>query len=48
MKSLIKKILKEERQKRSLNDVIFDDLINTFNDEKLIEFFGDNYYLRSL
>ena len=43
MKSLIKKILKEERQKRSLNDVIFDDLINTFNDEKLIEFFGDNY-----
>jgi hypothetical protein len=43
MKSLIRKILKEETQQRSLNDVIFDDLVNTFNDERLIEFFGDNY-----
>ena len=43
MKSLIKKILKEETQQRSLNDVIFDDLVNTFNVEKLIEFFGDDY-----
>ncbi len=43
MKSLIKKILKEETQQRSLNDVIFNDLVNTFNVEKLIEFFGDNY-----
>ena len=43
MKSLIKKILKEETQQRSLKDVIFDDLVNTFNDERLIEFFGDNY-----
>ena len=43
MKSLIKKILKEETQQRSLKDVIFDDLVNTFNDERLIELFGDNY-----
>jgi len=43
MKSLIKKILKEETQQRSLKDVIFNDLINTFNVERLIEFFGDNY-----
>ena len=43
MKSLIKKILKEETQQRSLNDVIFDDLVNTFNDERIIEFFGNNY-----
>ena len=43
MKSLIKKILKEETQQRSLKDVIFNDLINTFNVERLIEFFGDDY-----
>ncbi|GAG58768.1 unnamed protein product, partial [marine sediment metagenome] len=36
MKSLIKKILKEETQQRSLKDVIFDDLVNTFNEEVLI------------
>lgn len=33
MKSLIKKILKEETQKRTLGDVIFDDLVETFNDD---------------
>jgi hypothetical protein len=43
MKPLIKKILKEETQQKSLNDVIFDDLVNTFNEEKLTSFFGDNY-----
>jgi len=43
MKSLIKKILKEETEQRSLNDVIFDDLVSTFNTERLIEFFGDDY-----
>jgi len=43
MKPLIRKILKEETQQRSLNDVIFDDLVNTFNEERLIEFFGDSY-----
>ena len=43
MKSIIRKILKEETQQRSLNDVIFDDLINTFNDEILVELVGDDY-----
>ena len=43
MKSLIKKILKEETQQRSLNDVIFDDLVNTFNEEVLIYDWGDEY-----
>ena len=43
MKSLIKKILKEETQQRSLNDVIFDDLVNTFNEERLIYDWGDEY-----
>jgi hypothetical protein len=43
MKSLIKKILKEETQQRSLNDVIFDDLVNTFNEEVLIYDWGDGY-----
>ena len=43
MKSLIRKILKEQTQQKSLSDVIFDDLINTFNVERLTEFFGDDY-----
>lgn len=43
MKSLIKKILKEETQQRSLKDVIFDDLVNTFNEEVLIYDWGDEY-----
>lgn len=43
MKSLIKKILKEETQQRSLNDVIFDDLVNTFNEEVLIYDWGSEY-----
>ena len=43
MKYIIKNILREETQKRSLKDVIFDDLVNTFNEERLIEFFGDDY-----
>lgn len=43
MKSLIKKILKEETQQRSLTDVIFDDLVNTFNEEVLIYDWGDEY-----
>ncbi len=43
MKSLIRKILKEETQQRSLKDVIFDDLVNTFNEEVLIYDWGDEY-----
>lgn len=43
MKSLIRKILKEETQQRSLSDVIFDDLVNTFNEEVLIYDWGDEY-----
>lgn len=43
MKYIIKNILREETQQRSLKDVIFDDLVNTFNEERLIEFFGDDY-----
>ena len=43
MKSLIKKILKEETQQRSLKDVIFDDLVNTFNEEVLIYDWGPDY-----
>jgi len=43
MKSLIRKIIKEETQQRSLNDVIFDDLVNTFNEERLIYDWGDEY-----
>tara|TARA_B100000900_G_scaffold266170_1_gene227103 strand:+ start:2073 stop:2942 length:870 start_codon:yes stop_codon:yes gene_type:complete len=44
MKSLIRKILKEETQQRSLKDVIFDDLVNTFNEEVLIYDWGPEYY----
>ena len=44
MKSLIRKILKEETQQRSLSDVIFDDLVNTFNEEVLIYDWGPEYY----
>jgi len=43
MKSLIRKILKEETQQRSLKDVIFDDLVSTFNEEVLIYDWGDEY-----
>tara|TARA_Y100001937_G_C7109588_1_gene326853 strand:- start:623 stop:1492 length:870 start_codon:yes stop_codon:yes gene_type:complete len=43
MKSLIRKILKEETQQRSLSDVIFDDLVSTFNEEVLIYDWGPEY-----
>ena len=43
MKSLIRKILKEETQQRSLKDVIFDDLVSTFNEEVLIYDWGPEY-----
>lgn len=43
MKSLIRKILKEETKKRTISNVIFDDLINTFTEEQLIYDWGDEY-----